>query len=257
ALLKNVKAEGIGNGELTEIYTKVIGKTQQTKDSLLAMDDKVKQTSKLMADDKSKNLAAIKTIVMQLKSDMAPYSLVSGKLTASQDLTLLRLVGDALLKICKKIVEAADHNWDIAHGGGNGGGGGGGIPGGGQQGGGGGQAGGGGDGGLGGLLSMLPMLGMIPISLIPMLPMLTELFNGEGDKQAEDKKAEGGGPPPPPPGEGKPAEGQNAAPGDPNNPTEGAKPTEGAAAGNDPNKPTGEPAKPEDQKPKETPQATA
>ncbi|MFE3445399.1 hypothetical protein ACFXNW_20415 [Nocardia sp. NPDC059180] len=248
-LLKSVKAEGVGTGQLTEVYAKALGKSQQTKDSLLAMDDKVKQTSQIMADDKSKNMAAIKTIVAKLKERMAPFT---GKLTAAQDYALMRIVGDALRKICERIVEAADHNRDIAHGGGNSGGSGGGIPGaggGGQQ-GGGGQAGGGGDGGLGGLLSMLPMLGMLPISLIPMLPMLTELFNGEGDKQAEDKKAEGGGPPPPPPGESKPPEGQAAAPGDPN------KPAEGATA-NDPNKPTGDPAKPQEQKPAEPKDAAA
>ncbi|WP_280233648.1 hypothetical protein [Nocardia cyriacigeorgica] len=251
-LLRNVKADGVGNGQLAETYTKALGKTEQTKTSLLAMDNKVKQTSKVMADDKSKNLAAIKTITAQLKEGMAPYSLVTGKLTRAQDYALMRMVGDALRKICERIVEAADHNWDIAHGGGNNGGGaGGGIPGGGGQQGGGQAGGGGGDGGLGGLLSMLPMLGMIPMSLIPMLPMLTELFNGEGDKQAEDKKAEGGGPPPPPPGEQKSPEGQAAAPGDPN------KPAEGATASNDPNKPTGDPAKPQEQKPAEPKDAAA
>ncbi|MBF6089232.1 hypothetical protein [Nocardia cyriacigeorgica] len=247
ALLKSVKADNVGNGQVVEAYNKIAGQSRDTQTSLLAMDDKVAKTSTVMADEKSKNLAAIKTIVGDLKDDLKPYLPVK-KLTATQDYAVMQLVAQALRKICEKIVAAADYNWDIAHGkgGGNGSGGGaggGGIPGGGAQQPGG--QGGGGDGGLGGLLSMLPMLGMIPMSLIPMLPMLHEMFAPDEPKNGEEKKPEGA-PPPPPPGEGKPPEGQAPPPGETDKPAEGA-----AAPGNqkpDPNKPADEPAKAEEPK---------
>lgn len=247
ALLKSVKADNVGNGQVVEAYNKIAGQSRDTQTSLLAMDDKVAKTSTVMADEKSKNLAAIKTIVSDLKDALSPYFPVK-KLTATQDYAVMQLVAQALRKICEKIVAAADYNWDIAHGkgGGNGSGGdagGGGIPGSGAQQPGG--QGGGGDGGLGGLLSMLPMLGMIPMSLIPMLPMLHEMFAPDEPKNGEEKKPEGA-PPPPPPGEGKPPEGQAPPPG------EAGKPAEGAAAPGDqkpdPNKPAGEPAKAEEPK---------
>ncbi len=247
-LLKTVAADNVGNGQMVEAYNKALGQSRQTKTALLSMDDKVAKTSTVMADEKSKNLAAIKTIVTELKAALKPYS--AAKLTAAQDYAVMKIVARALRKICEKIVAAADYNWDIAHGGGGNGsgggaGGGGGIPGGGAQQPGGGQA-GGGDGGLGGLLSMLPMLGMIPMSLIPMLPMLHEAFAPEEPKNAEEKKGEGA-PPPPPPGDGKPPEGQAPPPGDSGKPAEGAA-APGDQKPNDPNKPAGEPAKGEEPK---------
>lgn len=248
ALLKTVKADNVGNGQMVEAYNKIASQSRQTKTSLLAMDDKVAKTSTVMADEKSKNLAAIKTIVSELKDGLKPYFPVK-KLTAAQDYAVMKLVAQALRKICEKIVAAADYNWDIAHGkdgGGGGAGGGGGIPGaGGAQQPGGGQ-GGGGDGGLGGLLGMLPMLGMIPMSLIPMLPMLHEMFAPDEPKNGEEKKPEGA-PPPPPPGEGKPPEGQAPPPGEPGKPAEGAA-APGDQKPNDPNKPASEPAKSEEPK---------
>jgi len=246
ALLKTVKADNVGNGQMVEAYNKIADQSRQTKTALLSMDDKVAKTSTVMADEKSKNLAAIKTIVSELKDGLRPYNLVK-KLTAVQDYAVMQMVAQALRKICEKIVAAADYNWDIAHGkdGGNGGGGGG-IPGGGAQQPGGGQ-GGGGDGGLGGLLGMLPMLGMIPMSLIPMLPMLHEMFAPEEPKNGEEKKPEGAPPPPPPPGEGKPPEGQAPPPSDAGKPAEGAA-APGDQKPNDPNKPAGDPAKSEEPK---------
>lgn len=208
-----------GTGKGVELYKQQVFSAGARQDSMVGMDAQVDGTSQMVAAEQAQALFSIQHVEADLNT--ALRSVVSKKLNATEEATVMDHISAAVTKVHDIVQAAQDVNVGAAGGGGSGSAGGGGSAGG---------AAGAAAGGLGSLGSMLPMLAMLPMALMPMLGQLPELLgqkkDDEGDEDDDNDE--------PPPSQPAPAAGP--APSDPTTtaPPDGAAPKAGEGAPQDP-----------------------
>lgn len=185
-LIRPVVYENLGKSESTDEYQETLAQVEARQSALIRADRNIVDVSKYVSSEEDLTLSAIKDIVNELNSQLEAVG--KGELTASQEMSLLRHLAEAIDAVQHKVSVVADLNREVA--GSDGDSGDSGDSGAGGSEGGGSGSGGGGSGG-GGIASMLPMLAMLPMAAMPLLSMVPDLLeqfseDDDGDRQEPD-----------------------------------------------------------------------
>ncbi|NKY87239.1 hypothetical protein [Nocardia veterana] len=222
-LLTTKVYKSLGQGEASDSYQETLNAVQARQTNLLTLDNRVLETAIHVAAGKDQTLAAIKTIVGKLQTELK--SVGKAKLKSAQEIKLMEDIADALDAVIQKVSAVAEFNSQMAgkgksdsdnKGGTSSTGAGGtssGTNGGTSNGTGGADAGAGG-GGLGALGQMLPMLGMmLPMGLMALAPIVQQVLQGNQRQHEQNPQLQAA------PGTAQPA--APAAPSDPAQPAPG------------------------------------